>query len=161
MGVVEILAGIAMCFFGSKFIFWVLRGLIFLGVNLVIWAIVTGLNLITLDSSAAKVIGLGVVGVALGLAAAYFLGIFAEQYMFAILAGFGAACLVYIVLGQTKMKSSIKTVTCVLTGVVAGYFCKENNKYIKSLSTGFIGAFLLMKGIGEYAGGFPATIDTI
>jgi Domain of unknown function (DUF4203) len=152
IGLVGILAGIAMCFFGSKFIFLVLRGLIFITVNVVMWNILDYTNLTDSSSSLVKLIGFGLCGVILGFAAAYYLGVMAELYMFAILGGFGVGCLINSLLYETQLNRVLRIAVCVLSGLIAGYFCKEKNMFVKSVSTGIIGAFLIVYGLIMSAG---------
>lgn len=47
-----------------------------------------------------------------------------------------------------------------VVGAAAAYFSHRVQKYIKTIGTASIGSFMLMKGIGSYAGGFPKLLDS-
>ena len=155
LGIFEILAGIILCFFGSKFIFYVLRFLVFVLVNLVAWGLCYNLHIIRSDSKPGLLIALGVVTLAGGIAVAHYFGNFAEKYGMAILSGCAGAFIMFMITANLDLKALYKEILIGATAVGAIYIGKMYNKFIKSAGTAIIGSFFLMHGLGQYIGGFP------
>lgn len=161
LGAGEIIIGLAMAFFGSKFIFYVLRFLVLLLVNIVAWLALYNLNIINVGSAGGSLFLVAVIIMGLGAAAAYYFGNFAEKYAVSIIAGLCGAAMTYLLLAKMKIKSFEKQVLMLITGGLFVYLGRQYNKYVKSIGTAVIGSFLLMQGIGAYAGGFPHLMDGI
>lgn len=71
--------------------------------------------------------------------------------------GFAAACMVtFLVTVGISMPTWAKVAAVAVGGILGCYFVSGNEKQIVSYGTGFVGAVMICKGIGSYAGGFPA-----
>mmetsp|Transcript_11081 Transcript_11081/g.18555 ORF Transcript_11081/g.18555 Transcript_11081/m.18555 type:complete len:225 (-) Transcript_11081:62-736(-) len=159
IGAIEIVLGLVMCFLGSKFIFYVLRGLIFAGVNAFIWLMCYNLNLVKFNSGNGQLIIIGLFALVAGVGLAYALGNAAEKYGVAIIAGFSGAAIMFILLANVRISAFEKEIICIVTGILFIYFGKNYNKYVKSAGTATIGSFFCMHGLGQYLGGFPDLMD--
>jgi hypothetical protein len=49
----------------------------------------------------------------------------------------------------------------VISAGFAAWFSNKVQRYIKTIGTAIIGAFLLARGVGEYVGGFPKLLDQV
>lgn len=161
MGAIEIVLGLVLCFLGSKFIFYVIRFLIFIAVNAFTWLFCYNLNIVKFESGNKMVFVVAVVALVAGIAVAHYLGNFAERYGVAILSGFCGAAIAFVLLANLRINSVTKQTIMIITGIAFVYFGANYNKYVKSVGTACIGAFFFMHGIGQYAGGFPELMDDI
>jgi hypothetical protein len=92
----------------------------------------------------------------ISVTAAFFSTKFADNYahiLIAIMAsGFGAFTLLSLFLIDSQI---IKSSIIIYAIFLAVYYCHLAERYIKAIGTAFIGSFILMHGISNYAGGFP------
>jgi hypothetical protein len=154
-------AGLLICFLGSKFLFYVLRALLFFGVAGFFWLALYNLNLTSFnDSNTPHLILFGIISVVLGGAAAYFFGNFAEQYAASIIAGACGFAIAFMMLSNSKMSDDMVHLVSGIAALICAYFGRLYNKYIKSVGTALIGAFFTSQGIGYYAGGFPSFFNS-
>mmetsp|Transcript_10013 Transcript_10013/g.15187 ORF Transcript_10013/g.15187 Transcript_10013/m.15187 type:complete len:291 (-) Transcript_10013:51-923(-) len=158
IGAFEIIAGIALCFFGSKFIFWTLRFLLFVLVNTVSWALLYNLHIISENSNPGLLIAVALASIVGGIVVAYYFGNFAEKYGVAMLAGFAGGFIMFMLTANLDLKALYKQILIVATAIGAIYIGKTYNKFIKSFGTACIGSFFMMHGLGQYLGGFPSFV---
>jgi len=166
-GAILIIAGIALVTYGSKFIFYALGFIIFLLVNGLVFGISYTVGLIDpvkfTDPETANfgaIIGIAVVGLVLGIAAGYFLTKLIKQWAFLILAGAGAGIVAFMLLGPI-IKNTYANIGVTIVAVAVGAYFGSSDKiknFVLSAGTSLIGAFLLARGIGVYAGGFPSLV---
>lgn len=98
-----------------------------------------------------------VVALIIGGVAGFFSKKFAKAWATTLLAawaGFVALSLLVKVVGIYNNKAVL---ALEIAGAIGGGFLgKKLDKHIKSFGTAFIGAYLLIRGVGTYAGGYPS-----
>ena len=156
LGLVEIALGVVFAFVGAKFIFFLLKVILFLVPFALTWLIPRNLNLLDSSSSKGLIAGIFVASIVLGILSAYFLGKVAEKYMVQILAGVAGVACAILLLGSLK-NQMVKSLAVLVVGGLAVYLSKQFDKYIKTIGTAAIGAFLMMHGVSRYVGGFPSS----
>lgn len=57
--------------------------------------------------------------------------------------------------------NKVQMVVVLIAAGAAAWFSNKVQRYIKTIGTAIIGAFLLARGVGEYAGGFPKLLDQV
>jgi len=155
-GIVLILGGLAVTFFGSKFVPLAIAFLSFLGGAGGIFMV--GYNF--LPPTTVKMwslIVLLVVAALLGLLIAWLTYKFLQAWSIAILGGWLGIVLVLFILKMAGVKNQNIVLGCaLLAAVLAGFFSNKFKVCIKKFGTAFIGAFIVVRGVASYAGGFPS-----
>lgn len=78
-----------------------------------------------------------------------------NRFFLPIMAGFCGAITAFMLIGPMKLPTVANYLICGVVTGVAVYFAHSVQKYIKTIGTALIGAFLLGKGISQFVGGFP------
>jgi len=156
VGAILVAAGLVMCFYGSKFLFWVLGGLV--------GAVTTGITfqmLYSLWLSGNDSLSMGVfVGVLIGCIivgglVAWLTSHLTRKFSVPIIAGVGGAALILILLGAFNVENTYIEVAGAVAGAALGIFIGyRTKKFVKSAGTAMIGAFMIVRGISNYAGGW-------
>lgn len=149
LGAILIVNGIALLFFGSRYIFVVMS----LVTGLFVFGVIVGgaYNVGVLnDPSKGKVIGVGALGLVAGVLAAYFGHQLAVQYAVAILSS-SVGVVGGLVFTKRLDNPIVTIIACVILGGLSFKLGQAYNKYIKSIGTAVIGAFCLLTGIFSYA----------
>ena len=159
-GLFEILIGVVICFFGSKFLPLTFSTLIFMMVNGIVFGISYNMQILvdprTYEPNIPVIAGVAIVSVALGVAAGYYSYKFAKDYAVALLAGWcGGALMALILTPITALQGQVKVILIFVAVLLSIRGAQKVNRYIKSVGTAFIGAFLMMYGLGQELGGFP------
>ena len=158
-GIILIGSGLVMTFAGAKFLLLVFTCLVGFAVTGIFSLVVYNLFL-SPDTEQGVFLTIFVIAALLGIAAGYFSKKFAKAWATTLLAvwvGFIAASMLAKLLGIYNQYAS--TTIAILGAVGAGVLGKKLDKHIKSFGTAFIGAYLLIRGIGTYAGGYPSEAE--
>ena len=168
-----IVIGAAMCFYGAKFILWVIGFLIFASIQGFFLSISYSLSLVdpvTLakekeaggGNSLGIAIGIAIVGIIVGGVASYYLTKFANKFAVPIIA-FGTAAIAVFMLTKPIIRHNtlVQSAIVLIAAGFAAWFSNRVQRYIKTIGTAIIGAFLLARGVGEYVGGFPKLLDKV
>jgi hypothetical protein len=154
MGAFEILCGIALCFFGAKFLPYALQFLAFLFCSGVVFA----LGNVMLDfysTNHVPLIATSVVALIAGCVGGFLFKRFIEAWGVTLLALVGGIMVGVMVTAAIPMNKFLKYGIIVVLGAVAAFFGNKFDKQLKVLGTALIGAGLMMHGAGQYIGGFP------
>lgn len=154
MGAFEILCGIALCFFGAKFLPYALQFLAFV----LCFGVVMGLGNVVLDlysTSHVPLIATVVCALIAGCVGGFIFKKFFEAWGVTLLALVGGIMVGVMVTAAIPMSKYLKYGIIIALGVVAAFFGKKFDKQLKVLGTALIGAALMMHGAGQYIGGFP------
>jgi len=82
---------------------------------------------------------------------------FGDPLIEPVLSAIGCAALIALLMTPlTTVKSYIKIGAMVLGAVLGWFIATKIKRYIRAGVTAFIGAFLIFKGIGSFAGNFPS-----
>ena len=160
-GAIEIVAGLALTFVGSKFIILTFGFLVFIAVTTILFFLCYNFNMIKGANEGkagpyiAFLIGCSIVG---GIAA-YGLAKFAKRYIVAVLSAFVGCAVVYVVTAPIVDNDVIRAILMAVVAIAGVHFGRKFNKQIKSSGTAIIGSVFLMHGISAYAGGFPPLFD--
>ena len=150
--------GLAFTFAGAKFLIQGFSALVFLLTTSIVFLI--GYNLLPLTSSMGLLVGVFLLAALIGIAVAYFSFKFAQDWAVCLLAAWGGIVLALIICKIVGVTSpTVELVVVIVGALVCGYLGKQMNKFIRSLGTAFVGAFLLVRGIAFYAGGYPDEVD--
>ncbi len=155
-GALEIFAGLVLCFYGSAILIKALGFLCFLG----IFTVVMGLGNVFVDyysGSVTPLVIFAVLGAIGGAVGTFFFVKVADAWgtsLLALLAGGMCALIVLTPLGF--LPSWAKYILLVLAAVGAAAIGKTYNEELKAYGTAIIGAGMVIHGLGQYIGGFPA-----
>jgi len=160
-GAILIAAGIAMAFFGSKFIFIVfgfLVGTISTGAAFLFFYTLVMKN----SSPQGFVIALVFASVVIGVAVSYFTYKFAKAWAVALIAAFGGFVVGALIVGALGITKPIAEIALVILGAGLGLFVgKKFNGFVRAVGTSVIGSFMIVRGIGMYAPGYPSEISVL
>jgi len=144
-----------MTFFGSRFI--QLLGAVIVG--LVVCAAVFGFGYNLLPPHHTKLwelILILVVGIILGALVGKVAWNFIKNWVVSIMAAAACTVLILMLLGVADVNNGYAKVGAIVVGIfVGGYIGKKLNKPIKTFGTAFIGAFLVVRGVSFFVGGWP------
>ena len=106
---------------------------------------------------------IGIVGVIAGGAGTFFLTKFLDKFLLPIMAGFCGGLTAFMVLGPMKLPNAAVLGLVGLAGGVSAYFAHYVHKYIKTIGTALIGAFMFVRGIGmfELFGRYPSIFNKV
>lgn len=125
---------------------------------LVVFAVVY--NCLPLTAHVAIIIGVLVVSVAVGVFVAKLAGKFIDKFLFAIAGGAAAAAGALVLCGALQVKNPMAKTGIVFVGILIGGFLGDKFKrVITTGGTALIGAFLFVRGVSVYAGGWPGDND--
>lgn len=163
--------GLFMIFYGARFIIWVLGAIVFFIVQSLVYVVAYTLDYVdpaTLfrsqeidqqvsGSAGAIAILILVLGVVLGILAAYYLTQHVSKVFLVYLAFQNGCILGFMLLSLIPMRLSamIQFAAAGVVGVGIAYLSFKKLKYVKTVGTATFGSFLLAKGISCWVGGFP------
>jgi uncharacterized membrane protein YqhA len=106
---------------------------------------------------------IGIVGVIAGGAGTFFLTKFLDKFLLPIMAGVCGGLTAFMILGPMKLPSAAVIGLACLAGGVSAKFAHYVHKYIKTIGTALIGAFLFVRGIGmfELFGKYPSIFNKV
>ena len=142
--------GVVMTFAGSKFIFYVLRAVIFIVVAGLSSGICYGVGFIEPTGGAKTWIGI-IICLAAGIAVAYCCGNLAEKFMVPLMAMLIAGGVTRKALSIVHIQGLVSFILIIAAMYAAFKYAEKFNKYIKSIGTAIIGAMLLVNAIGMVA----------
>lgn len=156
LGAVMIVGGLFLAFFGNKFVNFVI-GLVGFIASSVVFLYVAMWVVETANSTPKEWVIWTVLGVCLILGGLVgFLLVKSRKVGITILAGWGGATIGFI-LSTTFVIESTAAYWGVIVGcvIVCAFFAFKTEKKVIMLATALIGAYLIIRGISMYAGGFP------
>lgn len=169
LGIILIVFGSIVTFFGGKFFFYILPtivgGVVFLAVML--FASIMGL-LVALDKgkdSSAGELTTTIMSFVVAAALAGLAGFFISKIqrlgiaLVGAVAGFFIGFLLYTFVFSLWLKHVALLVSlCALFAIVLGLLAYKYDRYLIIYLTGFIGSYAFIRGISMFAGGFPNEI---
>ena len=160
VGGILIVMGLAFTFAGAKFLFFGFAALVFLLVSALLFLIIY--NFLPVSAGLPVVIGTLVVSILAGFGVSFFTFKFGKEWAVCLLAAWGGIVLALIIVELFGITNPmIELVLVVVLAVGCGYVGKQMNKLIRCLGTAFVGAFLIVRGIAFYAGGYPSEFGSI
>lgn len=104
---------------------------------------------------------IGFVGVVAGGFGAFFLTKFLDKFLLPIMAGVCGGLSAFMIVGGLKLPAIVKILLAAAAGGVAAKFAHYIHKYIKTIGTALIGAFMFVRGIGmfELFGKYPSVFN--
>lgn len=160
-GVIEIIAGLVLCFKGIDFIKFAVTFLVWIFFTSLLFGFCLNFGLISMTKGGSLGI---IIGFLLGAGVISLLpGFIAYKYSsagwdVATIGGLvGAIVLLLLVKGFWKKCPKGAFYGIGIAGLVLGAIIGQKlAKFVKSIGTAIIGAFLIVHGVGQFAGGFPA-----
>jgi len=145
--------GLCMLLKGSLFIY-VIFSIIVGGVSAIILFGI-GYSLMPNNMKFGVLIGVIIVSILLGAVIGYLSFKFSEAWASTALSGFGGI-VVFGILGKAlKLKASLNFVLLVIGAFIGLFLGRKFKNFVNSTCTSIIGAFLIVRGIGCYAPGYP------
>lgn len=155
-GAVFIVVGLVMCFYGSRFLPFMIAFLV--GVIVGGFIAMVGYNF--LDPEKAQLwhlVVLLLVALAFGVLAGYCAWTVAYDWAVAILSFWLGILLAILILKTAEVENqNITLIAAGVGGLLGAWLGSKYNHGIKKLGTGIIGAFLLVRGVAVYVGNFPS-----
>jgi len=157
-GVIFIIVGLIMCFLGSKFLFQIVGLLIGLVTAAIVFSATYTMFLPT-NIEFGPLIGVIILCIVLGGIVSFFSYKFTKNWATQILSTFGGV-VVFLMIGKTfQLKNGLYNVLIGVAGAGFGFFIGNKFEHlIKAVATALIGSFLIMRGVGCYAPGYPNEI---
>jgi len=150
-----------MAFFGSKFVFMVfgfIVGILSTGATFLFFYSIVMKD----DSPQGFVIGCIFGSVIVGLGVTYFTYRFSKAWAVALIAAFGGFVCAALLTGLAGISKPAMQIAIVVVGAAGGLFIgKKFNAFVRAVGTSVIGAFMIVRGIGMYAGGYPSEISIL
>lgn len=160
LGLFLIAAGLIMTLRGGKFINYVVAGVVGAAASLVVFLACYSMFL-TDDVKTPTLVGVVVFSVAAGTLLSFMSYKFFKAMAVPIIAGAGGAVIALLLSKLAGVGSAKADTVFVILGVFVGlYLGKLYNVYVRSFGTALLGSFLLVRGIGCYAPGWPADLGT-
>jgi len=98
----------------------------------------------------------------IGLAVAFFSYKFSKAWAIPLVAAIGGAMLGLVLFKLIGVHNGYVTIAGAVLGALGGgCLGKIFNRHVRSIGTAFIGSYLIIRGIGMYAGGYPSETDMI
>jgi len=162
IGAILIVFGGIMTFAGAKFLFLVFAGLVGLLVTAVLFLTCYNFFLDPSKSGMGALIGLLVFTTLVGGAVGYFAYKFGKAWAVSVLAAWAGIAIGVTLVKLLGIKGTKAPVVAAMLGAASGfYFGKKFNRFIRSVGTALIGSFLLVRGIGAYAGNYPSETNFV
>merc|ERR1711998_382184 len=94
---------------------------------------------------------------------AFYLTKLLDRYLISITAGVCGGLVTFMVLGPMRLPTAATIVFSLAVGGVTAYFADYVHKYIKTVGTALIGAFMFVRGIGtfEVFGKYPSIFNKV
>lgn len=159
-GAILIIGGLLCTFAGSKFVPIAISFLTFLAGSGGIFMI--GYNFLPPTKvSMGSIIALLVIAVLIGICIGYLTYRFAQAWAVPILGGWLGIVVGMLVLKLAGVKNqNVVLGVCLVAAVGVAFISNKFKSGIKKIGTAFIGAFITVRGIGSYAGGFPSELSS-
>ena len=158
-GAILIVLGIFMCFFGNKFINVVLFLVVFISITLVGGSLFFQYALFKVKAEWAKWLSLA--GIVLFAALIAFLVVKKRKYGIGLVAAWGGVMLGFVItsLFVMSLPGWAFYLILILCGIAAFFIAIKIEKMVIIVTTSFMGAYALVRGVSLYAGGFPSEIS--
>jgi uncharacterized membrane protein YeaQ/YmgE (transglycosylase-associated protein family) len=154
-GAIYIIFGLTMTFFGSKFFFQLLGlivGLISAGI---LFSVAQAL-FVPITSGMGMIIGVAVGCIIVGGLITYGSYKVLRKYSVPIM-GAVTGIIGFVMIGKIFKQGGYVNLALGIVGAIAGWFLATKLKnFIRALGTAILGSFLVVRGIGNYAPGFPS-----
>jgi hypothetical protein len=158
IGAIMLGLGLVMTFFGSRFIQLLGASVVGLIVSLVVMGI--GYNVLPTSSGMGVLIVLLLVAIAVGAGVAKLAWNFIKQWAVAIMMAAASVAGVLVFCGVINVSNNLVKIALVFVAIIAGGFIgKKLNKGVKTFGTAFVGAFLVIRGLSTFIGGWPGDED--
>jgi len=154
-GVILILIGGIMTFYGAKFLFQLVSAFVTLITTALFYLIISNL-FFGLETGAGPKIGLMIAAILLGVGAAYASYKFTTKWAVSIVAG-AAGGFGFKLLGNLAgVRNEYAVIGILIAGIIAGAFVGfKLNDFVRTIGTAFLGSYILIRGAGFFFGGFP------
>lgn len=160
IGGIFIVLGLVMTFFGAKFLFQVF-GIIIGTVVAAILFLLSYALFLPLDAETGLVAGVSVACIVLGGLAAYFSYRFTKAFTVQILGAVGGVVVFLMLAKALKQNKKWIPIIFAVLGAALGWFLAHKLRHlVKAGATSLVGSFLLVRGVGFYAPGFPNELNT-
>ena len=153
VGFILIFFGLVMVFKGQFFLHKVVGILVGLVSAVIIFG--CGYGLMPNDVAPGVLIGVLILSIILGGVISYFSYKFTFKWAGAILSGIGGVVAVGLIVKVAGLKGAIGPILCFLGCILGIYLGNKYKTFINSSCTSMIGAFMIVRGIGCYAPGYP------
>jgi len=99
----------------------------------------------------------GAACVIVGAISSYFLSkkLVTKENLLKLVGAFGAGFVCFLVTSGIEMPTYAKYGCIVVAGILGMFLIRGSENMIFAYGTGFMGAFFMMHGLGQYLGGFP------
>ena len=160
VGAILIVAGLIMLFKGSTIIYYVFGFLMgCIGTAIFFMFFYTPL-LFENDTSTGKMVGVLILSLVLGGLTFFLTQKFAKAWTVTIIAAFGGFCLGMVCVGMLNIKNSFAQILLLVLGAALGLVLgKKFDGYVNAVGTSLIGAFMVVRGVGCYAPGYPSSFN--
>ena len=159
VGAILIVAGLIMLFKGSTIIYYVfgfLMGCIGTAFSFMFFYSLFLGN----DTSTGKMVGVLILSLVLGGLTFFLTQKFAKAWTVTIIAAFGGFCLGMVCIGILNIKNSFAQILLLVLGAALGLVLgKKFDGYVNAVGTSLIGAFMVVRGVGCYAPGYPSSFN--
>ena len=157
-GVGLVIFGGAMAFLGSRFLFQFFGATVGLTIAGLVFLI--AYQFMSVEASVGVMAGAGVGSLVVGLGVSYVTYRFTKAFAVPILMSIAFSYAFMLVAKILTLKQSWQIAGVMGVGAVAGWLLSTKlQRFSKCGATAFIGAFMIMRGIGQYAGNFPSLTD--
>lgn len=158
-GAILIVFGGIIAFFGSKFLFVVFGGIVGFVAATLFFLLAYSLFL-PIEAETGMVAGVIVGCVVLGGLLAYFSYKLTRAFVVPILGAVGGVVIFLMLVKAFKLKKRTwNLVFAILGGVVGWFLAYKFRSFIRAAGTALIGSFLLVRGVGCYAPGYPNELN--
>lgn len=159
-GIILIVVGLVMCFYGSRFLPFMIAFLVALGVTGVIGLI--GYNFLNpMKSTMMHIVILLIVALIFGIIAGILAWKLARNWGTKILAFWCGILLAIMILKMAQVQNQNITLVAAaaggVIGLIIGHYFKQG---IEKFGTAFVGSFMIIRGLACYIGHFPSEFNT-
>lgn len=159
-GALFILVGLVMCFYGSRFLPFMIAFLM----GLLVGGFIGMVGYSFIDKAKVQLFHLIIllaVSVIFGIIAGICIFKVANNWAVTMLSFWlGIMVAVFILKLAQIQNQNITLIACGVGGMIGAYIGSKYNHGIKKLGTGVIGSFLLIRGLAMYIGHFPSEFET-
>jgi len=154
-----ILIGAVMTFYGSQFILYLVSGFVSVAALVIVYFIIANLFFDNKTAAWMKVIVL-LVAISVAAGAFYLAYKFAKEFAVPIIAGGGGAFGFKLISNIAGLRNEYAAIAVMVVGAAAGVALGwKFNKWVKTIGTAFLGAYVFIRGTGYVFGGFPEAGD--